>query len=341
MNKCVLQTAGLTIGYKLRRGDSHLISRNVDLFLNSGEVVCLIGPNGSGKSTLIRTITGLLPPIEGEIILEGSRIETLSPKELAKRVGIVTTERVNIGMFAGRTLVSLGRFPYTDWTGRLTAEDEAIVSGALRSVGAEGLAERNVGELSDGERQKIMIARALAQDPHIIVLDEPTAFLDLPRRVEIMALLKKLTRDTEKAILLSTHDLDLALQVADVLWLISQHGTVRVGSPEDLVLSGALEEDFSSQGVEFDRRHGAFIMHRTWRGTIGLQADGIEGIWTRKALERAGYHVHAGKTAETKDLCVRYSKEEGMWYLVEGEKVVRFSSLYGLAKELRVRNRLD
>ena len=149
-------------------------------------------------------------------------------------------------------MVTLGRHPYTNWWGNLSREDEEIVHWAIKSVGALNLAARQVSELSDGERQKIMIARALAQSPMVMLLDEPTAFLDLPRRVEIMQLLRNLARETNQAILLSTHDLNLALRLADQIWLLNSHGILQVGAPEDLVLSGAFAHTFDSEGVEFD-----------------------------------------------------------------------------------------
>jgi iron complex transport system ATP-binding protein len=178
-----------------------------------------------------------------------------------------------------------------------------------------------------------MIARALAQDPHIIVLDEPTAFLDLPRRIEIMGLLKKLTRDTRKAVLLSTHDLDLALQVADIMWLISDSGELKVGAPEDLVLSGVLEESFNSHGVEFDKWHGTFIMHRTWRGTVNLVGSGIAKVWTKKALEREGYKVQSGLKQDM--MTISCPDREDGWTITDGEKTETFRSLYDLVRALR------
>jgi iron complex transport system ATP-binding protein len=189
-------------------------------------------------------------PLGGEVRLLGDDIYKLAPPELAKRLSLVLTEKVDVGMLSAYTLVSLGRHPYTNWWGNLTSEHEAIVHWAIKSVGAVHLAQRQVSELSDGERQKIMIARALAQSPTVMLLDEPTAFLDLPRRVEIMQLLRQLTRETNQAILLSTHDLDLALRLADKVWLLTTNGILHVGAPEDLVLSGAFADTFNSEGVD-------------------------------------------------------------------------------------------
>lgn len=334
MNTPVLTTETLTIGYGEKSEKRYVVSHDIGLSLRSGEIVCLIGPNGAGKSTLIRTMAGLHPPLEGTIFIMGQKLSALKPKQLATYVGIVTTERVNVGMFSGRALVSLGRYPYTDWTGKLSEDDERIVEESIRAVGAESLMNRNVGELSDGERQKIMIARALAQDPKIIFLDEPTAFLDLPRRVEIMGLLKRLTRETDKAVLLSTHDLELAIQIADVLWLISSDGGIDVGAPEDLILSNAVEKNFTSEGVSFDKKHGAFIIHQPVKAYVGVHGKGLIKHWTEKALHREGFEVH--NVPEECDFFIECRCNPNVWVLQYRESEHEYRSIYDLVTALRV-----
>ncbi len=173
----------------------------------------------------------------------------------------------------------------------MTVKDEKVVQWAIASVGSLHLAKRNVNQLSDGERQKIMIARALAQEPALMLLDEPTAFLDLPRRVEIMQLLRQLAQQTNQAILLSTHDLDLALRLADKIWLLTADGSLEIGAPEDLVLNGIFTETFQSEGVEFDATSGEFRLHTPIRGEISLVGGGIETLWTKRALQRVGFVV--------------------------------------------------
>ncbi len=262
----------------------------LSLDLHRGELVCLLGPNGAGKSTLMRTIAGMQPPIAGEVRLDGQNLHRLAPRDLAKRLSVVLTERITTGLLSVYELVALGRHPFTDWTGRLTEADHRAVQHAIRAVGAEGLAARPIAELSDGERQKAMVARALAQEPEIMILDEITAFLDLPRRVEIMKILKGLAHDDGRAILLSTHDLDLALHTADTLWVVCG-GTITAGIPEELVLDGVFEETFASDGVRFDRERGAFRLQLQGRGQVVVEGDGVIGTWTRRALERRGYDV--------------------------------------------------
>lgn len=285
----VLVTDRLSIGYAQPRRSALMVAERISVALRQGELVCLLGPNGVGKSTLIRTLAGMQRPLAGRVLLQGMPVHDMPPKALACRLSVVLTERVDVGALAADDLVALGRYPYTDWSGRLTKADAEIVRWAMETVGAAQLAGRRVGELSDGERQKVMIARALAQEPAVMILDEPTAFLDLPRRVEIMGTLRRLARQTGQAILLSTHDLDLALRSADTIWLLAQGGKLQTGAPEDLVLGGAFQAAFEMDGIEFDTRSGSFRLHHRWSGEIALRGNGIHALWTARALEREGF----------------------------------------------------
>lgn len=288
--KRVLSAEGLAVGYRLARRSAVCVAAGIDLALHAGEIVCLLGPNGAGKSTLMRTLAGMQRPLAGRALLGGDEVCRLPADALAKRLSVVLTERPDLGLMNGYALVALGRYPYTDWTGRLSRYDRAVVRWAVEAVGATDLAERPVMSLSDGQRQKLMIARALAQETDIILLDEPTAYLDLPRRVEVMQLLKRLATETGRAILLSTHDLDLALRTADTFWLMSG-GRVRCGVPEDLVLDGTFEAAFTSEGVTFDPATGAFRVPTTERGTVAVIGEGLAAVWARRALQRAGYQL--------------------------------------------------
>ncbi len=288
MSAIMLETERLSIGYAPRRGPRRVVAADLNLALHAGEVVCLLGPNGVGKSTLLRTLVGMQPGLAGRVLLDGADLATLGPRDLARRLSVVLTERIEVGQLSAYALVALGRHPHTDWTGRLTIRDEEVTRWALEAVGAADLAQRQVHELSDGERQRVMVARALAQEPLLMVLDEPTAFLDLPRRVEMMRLLRRLARETNRALLLSTHDLDLALRSADALWLLAPGGGLHSGAPEDLVLGGAFEATFASAGIGFDRRQGSFQVHPPANHRVRLVGDGLVGVWTARALERAG-----------------------------------------------------
>lgn len=287
----VLATQDLTIGYTASGRPSKVIASGISVELFSGELVCLLGPNGAGKSTLLRTLARLQPHLAGQIKLSGIDLCQLRPQELARRVGVVLTDRINVGNLSVHALVALGRYPYTPWTGKLTGQDEEVVRWAIQTTGIEKLAQRNVNELSDGERQRAMIARALTQESDLLLLDEPTAFLDLPGRVQIMGLLRNLARETHRALLLSTHDLDLALRSADRIWLLPQGGPLRTGIPEELVLDGSLESTFQDNGVEFDKNTGSFKIHKSYLGQIHLLGEGLSAFWTARALEREGFEV--------------------------------------------------
>jgi iron complex transport system ATP-binding protein len=260
------------------------------------------------------------PPLSGEVLMEGAVLSSYPARALAQKMSLVLTQRVAVGVMPVRALVGLGRHPYTDWTGKLQPKDEEAVWQAIVDVGIEPLANRSVCELSDGERQKVMIARALAQHPQVMILDEATAFLDLPRRVELMSLLRGLAHAQGRAVLLSTHDLDLALRSADRIWLLPPGGPLRQGSPEDLVLCDAFRDAFSGSDVKFDKRSGAFRMETLRRGRISIVGDDIPAMWTFRALERAGYQVVAPGAGA---LCVevRESRDGNRWWIHGAENL--------------------
>jgi iron complex transport system ATP-binding protein len=345
----VLRTEDLVIGYRHPGRADSVVAAGLNLELRRGELVCLLGPNGAGKSTLMRTLAALQPSLSGAIWLDGDAPSALSARELARRLSIVLTERVDVGNLAARELVALGRHPYTDWWGNLTPQDAEIVRWAIQAVGAVPLADRPVQELSDGERQKIMIARALAQEPQLILLDEPTAFLDLPRRVEVMGLLRSLARQTGRAILLSTHDLDLALRGADRLWLLSAEGEYCTGAPEDLVLNGAFERVFASAGVTFDAYAGSFRVAREAAGVVQLCGDGMAALWTIRALEREGFCIEqisadplgVGRSAKpigkASVASISIQPEQPHWRLDISGNAENHTSIYDLIASLRSR----
>jgi iron complex transport system ATP-binding protein len=224
--------------------------------------------------------------------------------------------------------------------------DETAVNQAITAVGAAELAHRHVNTLSDGERQKIMIARALAQEPDVMLLDEPTAFLDLPRRVEIMHILRQLAREWQRAILLSTHDLDLALRNADKIWLMPKGGTLQVGTPEELVLDGTFEAAFQADGVQFDPQTGSFKMATQAAGQIDLVGEGLSALWTRRALERVGFAVHDGVNGSAVRIRVLANEEEGedgrtQWQLIKPQQTVTHRSLADLVDDVQHDNNFN
>lgn len=287
----MVELEALDIGYRTRRAN-RVVARQITLSVGAGELACILGSNGTGKSTLMRTIAGMQRPLAGRICLAGRYLEDVSPRERARIVGVVLTERVTAGLLSSYALVGLGRQPYTGWRGKLKDHDHEVVLNAMQMAGAAELAHRFVSELSDGERQRVMLARALAQQPRVLILDEITAFLDLPRRVEMMALLRQLAHDSGCTILISTHDLDLALRYSDLIWLFDK-GTICAGAPEDLVLSGELSNVFSDEKNVFDPLHG--VLHSRRRAGPRIVLGGGESIrreWTQRAIERCGFQLH-------------------------------------------------
>lgn len=252
-------------------------------------MVCLIGPNGSGKSTLLRTLAGLQQPLSGKSVINGVDIQKISNKERALLISLVLTDRIDIENATVKSIVAMGRHPHTNWWGSVNKETETQVQKAILMVHLENKADKLISELSDGEKQRVMIAKAFVQDTPIIILDEPTAHLDLPNRVEIMLLLHKLAHETGKTVIISTHELDMALQAADRVWLLTAEKGIEVGVPEDLVLNGRFNEAFRSDNYVFNPTNGNFSMNYKLDKQVSLQGDKTRMYWTLRALARAGY----------------------------------------------------
>ncbi len=286
-----LETRSLAVGYRRGRRDRTIVLDDVSLALAPGQFACLIGPNGSGKSTLLRTCSGLQPPLGGELLLAGQDLRRLSRLDVARRVAAVLTDRHDTGRLTGRDLVGLGRYPYTGWLGRLESDDDRIVAAALDAVAAAPLAPRIVAELSDGERQRVMIARALAQEPSLLILDEPAAFLDVTARVELVALLRQLTRERGLAVVLATHDLELALRSADTVWVLDAEHRLETGLPEDIAARGVLGRAFPSASWAFDPIQWRFVFCGTVRGVATVTGDSLHATLARRILEREGFLV--------------------------------------------------
>ena len=244
----------LSTGYK-HKSSVKVVAEGINASLKGGELTCLVGVNGIGKSTLLRTLSAFIPPISGQISLMQKPLSDYTDKELAKVIGVVLTDKLDVQNLQVEELVGLGRSPYTGFWGTLTDEDKAIVQDAIRQVGITSLQHRMVQTLSDGERQKVMIAKALAQQTPIIFLDEPTAFLDYPSKVELMQLLLRLAHTMGKTVFLSTHDLEIALQLADTVWLM-EPDRLNIGTPKALQQDGCLQRAFGRQGITFDSSSG-------------------------------------------------------------------------------------
>ena len=315
--KHLLKTQGLTLGYK-QGTKSTILFENLNLSLSPGELVCFMGPNGIGKSTLIRTLAGLQKPLGGEVSGSGK-----------SDVAIVLTDKVSSMNMSVYDLVAFGRYPYLDWRIQLSSDDKNIIDRAIALVHINHLENKRLYELSDGQMQMAMIARALAQETPILLLDEPTAHLDLNNRVEIMNILRRLCRTTQKAILIATHELDLALQTADLLWLATSDKTIHTGIPEDLVLDGSFDTIFQFKG--FDLKTGK-VNHETHRGiSIQLHGEGFEVLWTKNALERSGYEIE-----QVAPISIHLLHEDNklIWKLEKRNQTISYRSIQELLKGL-------
>ncbi|MHC9084671.1 ABC transporter ATP-binding protein [Luteimonas sp. RIT-PG2_3] len=282
----MLQIQDLQIGYA-----GNALARLPQTHVGAGEFICLLGRNGQGKSTLLRTLGGFLAPLAGEARLGGRPVQALRGAERARRIAVVLTDRPQLGALGVTELVEMGRHPYTGWAGRLDDDDRRIASQALALVEGLHLAHRLVDSLSDGERQRAMIARALAQQPELMLLDEITAFLDLPSRVTIIDTLRRIAREQGMAIVLSSHDLELSLQTADRLWLLPGGGRFIDGVPEDVALSGEIGRAFDAANLTFSPATGRFEMPAGQGRHILLDAQCPKAPWLARALRRVGHVV--------------------------------------------------
>ena len=285
-NKTSVELKDLSIGYRTKQG-VRVVAQGLTAQLQRGQLTCLLGENGVGKSTLLRTLAAFQPKLEGSVSIEGRELDDYSERKLARTIGIVLTEKPDVQQMTVMELVEMGRAPYTGFWGRLNEDDRKVCNEAIALIGIEPLKDRMIQTLSDGERQKVMIAKALAQQTPVIFLDEPTAFLDYPSKVDMLLLLSRISREAQTTIFLSTHDLELALQVADTIWLMDKSGkrkvesgkrkeksaedaekkgpaerkeiaergaTLQIGTPYELAQNGALSQFIErGNGIEFNK----------------------------------------------------------------------------------------
>lgn len=282
-----IRVVNLETGYRTKK-ETIIVTKDINASLYSRELTCLLGPNGAGKSTLLKTLTAFLPPLKGEIFIQNIPLSEYSEAELAKVIGVVLTDKLSVNDMTVEELVAMGRSPYTGFWGKMSEHDQSVVNESISLVGIDNLRSRSVRTLSDGERQKVMIAKALAQETPVIFLDEPTAFLDYPSKVEIMQLLQRLSRERNKTVFLSTHDLELALQIADKVWLLDKIHGVTVGTPEDLALKGDMTRYFYRKGITFDVESGLFQIDHTITHKVYLEGEGAQANLVKKALARQG-----------------------------------------------------
>lgn len=247
-----MEIKNLSIGYTASH-DVKVIQRGINARLTPGQLTCLLGPNGAGKTTLLRTLAGFLKPLEGYITVGDKSLSEMTSSEISKTISIVLTDRPNVMSMTASQLVALGRSPYSGFWGKISHEDKEIIEKSLAETGVTEFKDRQVSTLSDGELQKVMIAKALAQSTEIILLDESTAFLDFPSKIGIMKLLSDIARKQNKSILLSTHDVNMALALADNLWMLDRNIGFNSGTPESLSEKGVLQRYFEDKNLEFDK----------------------------------------------------------------------------------------
>lgn len=304
-----LEGRGLTLGY-FHQKTRKLILEDLDFQLFAGELTCLLGPNGVGKSTLIKAILGQVKPWKGRILLENKAIETFGIEALAKRISVVLTDPVFPGNMTVGQLVALGRTPHTGWSGRLNRQDREIVEKALSDTKIAYLRDERLSEISDGQRQKAMIARALAQDGQLMILDEPTAHLDLVNRFEIMELLREISSRQEKAVLVVTHDLDIAVETADRFWLLNCGTPLIAGKPEDLLISGQINQLLPGEKYRFSLERGKMEFKIR---DLKFEISGPQELvfWVQKALGKAGIGFLSDSVRVNKDpFSIIYKEKE-------------------------------
>jgi iron complex transport system ATP-binding protein len=326
MGSCceILKFHSLVIGYDQERALLPELSGSA----HKGEITAIIGKNGVGKSTLLRTFAGIQEPLGGEILYDGEPVNKINRNNLARIVSFTSTEILKISNMRVFDLVALGRFPYTNWFGTMTAGDRKIVIDAMEKTSVSTLAERFVAELSDGERQKAMIARMIAQDTSVMLMDEPTAFLDVRSKFEVMELLLRLAHEDNKTVIFSTHDLNMAVSHSDNIWLIIG-SSMKNGAPEDLMLNGSFDHLFESSSVGFNPESGTYSLKPESRGFICIKGWGARLRWTVEGLKRAGFLAVNSLTSPYVNIT------NDKWQLVFPDSVKECYSVYDLIRELR------
>lgn len=328
MNKALLQIKDLHIGFR-RKGQKKVIQDHLDLNIHGGEFICLIGPNGVGKSTLLKTLGKIIPPLSGDILLKGINYSHISSDEFSRNIGLVLTEHLEDSHLTAADVISMGRYPYTGFWGKLQKKDWQIVLESARKVGLEDLLTRPFIELSDGEKQKVMIAKALAQQTPLMLLDEPTAFLDFPTKTSLLIMLRKLARTHKIAIILSTHDIELAIKTADQIWLFPEHRKIISGIPEELVLEGQILEVFKNKEMAFDIETGHFERVFTTDKNIMVSGHSPKALWLKKALAR--------NEISTKDSNEIEIKTDDQYHVyINGEKIISLSNIKDVLTHLNI-----
>lgn len=323
-----IELKNVSVGYEQTGGTPLEILKDINYDAAPGEMVALVGSNGIGKSTLLRTMVGFQKYFAGEVKVNGSELDEIGIKELARIMSFVSTENIRVANMTVFDLVAYGRFPYTNWMGKLTETDRQKVDDAIQKVGLQGFENRQITRVSDGERQRAMIARAVAQDTPVIILDEPTAFLDVSNKYEIFHLLQVLAHERGKTIILSTHDLNIALREVDKLWIVTDNGLFQ-GAPEDAVLGGWLNRLFQNENIGFDLQEGEYFFKKDFKAKVKVEGEGLPLTWTLRALNRVGYQIVVKAEPDFHVLV-----NENKWTLKSKNQTQTFHSIYQLLASL-------
>jgi iron complex transport system ATP-binding protein len=328
----MLRLLDLYIGYKSKKKARPILS-SVCLQAMDNDLIAVIGRNGIGKTTLLKTIAGILKPVNGKAELDSTDIQLIQRRDLAKKMSYVSTELVNSPNMTVYDLVALGRHPHTGWYGKLQSVDKEIIQRSIILMHLDHLSAKSLAELSDGERQRALIARALAQDTSIIIMDEPAAFLDVVNRYEVMLMLRKICRAENKTVIFSTHDLSLALHEADKIWLLLPDYSLE-GSPEDMIMSTRLNDLFKGSNMKMIEETGQISLGHETLGYVSLTGDVTLTKWTTKALERMGYLVN--KSADSIfEIHTGHKNEAAEWIIQKKELNWTVHSIYELSLLIR------
>ena len=294
MDTWYIRTEHMDVGY-----DGVPLIRNIEIGVRRGEILTLIGPNGSGKSTILKSMIRQLKLLAGVVVLEGQTMAAMKEGEIAKKMAIVMTERLRAELMTGKDVVATGRYPYTGRLGILTAEDKRKVQEAIALVHGEEFAERPFGQISDGQRQRLLLARAVCQEPEVIVLDEPTSFLDVKHKLELLEILKQLVRERNVAVLMSLHELDLAQKISDRVVCVAKNVVDRCGTPEEIFTNKYIESLYGMGAGSYNALFGSLEMGRVnGRPRVFVLGGGGSGIPVYRALQRRGVPFAAGILAE-------------------------------------------
>lgn len=323
----LLETQSLCIGYPQSGEPDKVLQQDISVAIRPGEIVSLMGQNGVGKTTFVKTISGLIPKLGGEVFYQNDNLSQIDPGDLARRLSIVLTEKPYSHNISVTELIAIGRHPYSSWLGMLSRKDREVIDWAISETHINYLANKKLYELSDGQLQKVMIARALAQETDLILLDEPGAHLDLYNKIEVMMLLRNIAKKG-KGILISTHDMQISTQLSDRLWLFNFNEPVIEGIPEDLILDGTLEKTLYLQGYGYDMIYGTVADHdQPSERKVMVEAPENVKYWVSQALKRNGISV-------TNSSATKIKYQDNKWCILQKDGESFHNSIEEMMKTL-------